>query len=294
METLSIRNWNAKKLEINGFSNYSTYLYFFNRIKMLTTILYEWKNLPNNIPPRFIENQLFYYGTLAFINHPTYGFMVTRCNPSSKVNFYGDPTEVNCSAINGFNYRVKTAECVIINNNADNIPTMSFVNDTCKRLADITRIIDVNIFQQKMPKIIKCEESQKLTIKNLLMKVEGNEPYILGSKGLDLEGIEIFDTSSPYIADNLFDLKDKIWIELLTMLGINNANTSKRERLVSDEVNANNQYLSLESETMLYYRQQACEQINSMFGLNVQCELRKKLNLDEVEKEKEEQKEENL
>lgn len=277
MKTLSIRNCNAKKLEISGFNNYSTYLYFFNRIKILTTILYEWKNLPNNIPPRFIENQLFYYGTLAFFKHPTYNYMVTRCNPSSKVNFYGDPTEVTCNAINGFNYRVKTTDCVIINNNADNIPTMSFVNDTCKRLADITRIIDVNIFQQKMPKIIKCEESQKLTIKNLLMKVEGNEPYILGSKGLDLEGIEIFDTSSPYIADNLFDLKDKIWIELLTMLGINNANTSKRERLVSDEVNANNQYLSLESETMLYYRQQACEQINSMFGLNVQCELRKKI-----------------
>lgn len=264
-------------LEVNGSNNLNAYIHYLNRVKMLSTIIYEWKNVPNEIPVSFIENQLFSMGKLAFINHPTYGFMVTNCNQSGKLNFYDEPVAYNCTATN-FSYTVKADKCVIIHNNGNDLPTFNLVNNICKQIADVTRIIDVNLFQQKMPKIIKCDETQKLTIKNLIMKVEGNEPYILASKGLDLEGIEVFDTSAPYIADKLYEIKDKLWTELLNILGINNANTQKRERLITDEVNSNNQYLSLESDTLLYFRQQACEEINNKFNLNISCELRKNLN----------------
>ena len=58
--------------------------------------------------------------------------------------------------------------------------------------------------------------------------------------------------------------------------GINNANTDKRERLITDEVNANNQLVQLCGDTGLLCRKQACEKFNKLYGTNIDVELRQK------------------
>ena len=56
--------------------------------------------------------------------------------------------------------------------------------------------------------------------------------------------------------------------ELLTFLGINNT-LEKKERLLQDETNSNNQFIKMSSDIGFKQRQLACQQINEMFGLNV-------------------------
>jgi hypothetical protein len=106
------------------------------------------------------------------------------------------------------------------------------------------------------------------------MEYDGNRPFIFGNKALDTKGITVFKTDAPFIADKLFEMKDKKWKECLEMLGINNANTAKKERLVTDEVNSNNQLLMFQADAMLMTRQFAVKEINEKFGLNISCELR--------------------
>ena len=62
--------------------------------------------------------------------------------------------------------------------------------------------------------------------------------------------------------------------EALTFLGINNANTDKKERLITDEVRANDEQLYIARQIMLNARKQACDEINKMFGLNIDVEFR--------------------
>ena len=62
--------------------------------------------------------------------------------------------------------------------------------------------------------------------------------------------------------------------ELLTFLGINNNNTDKKERLLVDEVNANNEFILVNIEHMYEERKLACELINEKFGLNITVERR--------------------
>jgi len=200
--------------------------------------------------------------------------MVTKCTQSGKLNIYDEPICYHCYGNNGYQKDVKTEDCVIIRNNFDSIPTTFLIELFCLRLYELERTIDVNIKQQKTPLLIQCEESQRMTLKNLMMKYDGNTPFIYGNKSLDLSGITVFKTDAPYVADKLFTLKEAKWTECLDMLGINNANTDKKERLVTDEVNSNNQLLSFESETMLACRQIACEEIKQKFGLDITCELR--------------------
>ena len=60
----------------------------------------------------------------------------------------------------------------------------------------------------------------------------------------------------------------------MTFFGINNTNTEKRERLITDEVNANNEVISINAEAMLLTRQEAANAINKLYGLNVTVKMR--------------------
>ena len=69
-------------------------------------------------------------------------------------------------------------------------------------------------------------------------------------------------------------LKFELLNEVRTFLGINNSNTNKKERLITDEVNSNNQEIMAQREALLLQRKIACDKINSMFGLNISCSFR--------------------
>ena len=97
---------------------------------------------------------------------------------------------------------------------------------------------------------------------------------------MDTDNITVLNTTSPIVFDKLQIQKTNILNECLTFLGINNANTDKRERLVTNEVDSNNEMIQINSDVMLETRKQACEEINKMFGLNISVERRANLKID--------------
>lgn len=61
----------------------------------------------------------------------------------------------------------------------------------------------------------------------------------------------------------------------MTFLGINNnSQEGKKERLVVDEINSNNQNINLNAQIGLLTRQEACKNFNEMYGTNISCEMR--------------------
>ena len=82
------------------------------------------------------------------------------------------------------------------------------------------------------------------------------------------ENIMVLPTQAPYLVDQLQTQKQEMERELLTFLGINNT-LEKKERLIVDETNSNNQFIKMASDIGFKQRQLACEQMNQMFGLNV-------------------------
>ena len=84
---------------------------------------------------------------------------------------------------------------------------------------------------------------------------------------VDQKPIQSIKTDAPFIADKIMDYKKEIWNEALTFLGVNNIMIDKKERLVSDEANSNNELINLNLESYLATRQKACEQFNELFNL---------------------------
>ena len=213
--------------------------------------------------------------------------MVAKIGNTGPLNYYDEPTTIRPYATNYLytdpsdnDQLDNNVNCVIIRNNADSIPTYPMIQLYSADLTNIKRTIDTNIEAQKMPVIVTCSDKQKLSLKQAIKQKQDNEPVIYADKGLETKEIGTLKTDAPIVFDKLQIQKTNILNECLTFLGINNANTDKRERLVTNEVEANNEMIRINADVMLEVRKQACREINKMFGLNISVEKRTDLKID--------------
>lgn len=262
--------------EIAKTLNNRTYTDYFYRIMLLARSVFKWENLPNGMDEKWIERYLFNEGRCVFFNDPERGFMVAKCNDDGDLNYYDEPTKICPVATNynDVNSLTNGVDAVIIQNNDIAAPTCPTAELFALRLAEMTRTIDINVNAQKTPTLILCSEKQRLTLKQVYKQWNSFEPMIFGDKNLDIDGIKVLKTDAPIVFDKLQLQKHALWNECMTFLGINNANQDKRERLVTDEVSANNQQIEQSSELMLKARERAAEQINELFDLNIKVSRR--------------------
>lgn len=239
---------------------------YFDRLSLIATSIFTWEGLDEiGGDSRFLEQCLFKYGRACFIKDKELGYMTINANPSDKLNHYNLPVRINAWSV-GYSKNYDFDDCVYIMNNEMQLPTISTIELFALRLYEAERTIDVNIKAQKTPVLIEGDAKSMLTLKNLYMKFSGNEPFIFGNKNFNLDkALNVLKTDAPFIADKLQDYKHEVWNECLTFLGINNANTDKKERLVTDEVNSNNDLIKFYFNCFYKTRKKACDEINKKY-----------------------------
>lgn len=243
----------------------------YNKYKMLSLNMFRWEGLPETIESRHIENSLFNYGLCLIVNDKDLGFISVPCVYGANMNINSVATEVNTC---GFNY-VKTFKylgkdkdnCQLILNNDLAIGNEHYIFDYAQRMFEVENCIRVNINQQKFPWFVNTTPNNKKTMQVMFEKVMNGEPYILGSKD-QIGDVEVLTLSTPYVADKLNEYKYELEREVLSFHGLNN-NFEKKERLLVDEVNSNNDFIDRNVELMYRQRKLACEQMNKKFGWNV-------------------------
>lgn len=277
------RRWQSAEL------NNKTYIDYYNRLMELALNVFEWENLPPSVDERFLELTLYEMGYCLYFNDEIIGNLALTCTIGGQLDVYRIPVLRRAYAVNGYNKMCSTKDSVLIFNNYLHTPTQLTIELFARRLYEIERAIDVNVKAQKTPTLILSSEQQRLTMRNLYMQYDGNEPFIFGDKNMDIEGIKSLKTDAPFVADKLENLKHQIWNEALTFCGIENSNQDKKERLVSDEVGSNYGNIEAQRNVMLNVRKQACKKINAMFGTNIDVHFRSNLatmvNVDNVSRE---------
>lgn len=265
--------WESKVL------NDRTYQYYYNRLTELAISMFEWKNLPDTVDARFLELALFTNGMAVFFYDEDLGYLALQVMIGGNLDVYNVPTIRRAYASNGYNMSLDQNNSVLIWNNMLRTNNLTDIELFARRLYECDRTIDVNIKGQKTPIAILCDENQRLTMKNLYAKYDGNEPFIFGSKDLDIKKIQAITTGAPFVADKVFQTKTQIWNEAMTYLGISNINVNKKERLITDEVTSNMGSTVASRYTRLEMRKKACKQINDMFGLNIDVDYREDIQL---------------
>ena len=256
--------------------NSETYFDYVERFKKICLSMFEWKNLPESMSAKYLEECLYYKGQAALLKDENYGFINTQCASNGYLNIYGLPSSLNCysyqyNSIRNLYTGLKGTEdkdCILVMNNWERIPTASTIELFCQRLAEAEMTASVNIKAQKTPVLIVVDENQRLMMENLYAQYDGNKPFIFGDKNQVGDNVvKSISTGADFIADKVMEYKKQIWNEALTFLGINTLQAEKKERLITDEAKSNNELINLNLQSMLVPRQEACKQFNKLFGL---------------------------
>lgn len=148
----------------------------------------------------------------------------------------------------------------------------------------------VNLLNSKLSFIFAAENKATAeSFKKLYDQIAGGEPAVFADKNLfDDEGnlrVSMFNQNvgENFITDRLLDTMRTIRCQFLTDIGIPNANTDKRERLITDEVNANNFETRAKCAVWLDELKKGCKQAREMFGIELSVDWRSDLKEKEVQ-----------
>lgn len=263
--------------ELSARDNMESYYYYIDRLTELSISMFEWVNLPDTVDERFLEMTLFTNGCAVYFNDDVLGNLALPVAINGQWNVYKIPIRRRAYSVNGYqNGDLTIDNSVMIYNNMIRTNSVRAVRMYARRLWDLDRSIDVNARAQKTPVLLQGTEQQRLTLINAYKELDGNSPVIMADKDFDLRNgpISCITTEAPYVADKLYQLKTEIWNEALTYLGISNLNIQKKERLVADEVTRNMGGTIASRYSRLEMRRKAAEEINDMFGTDIEVNYR--------------------
>lgn len=262
-----------KRANLTDLLNNLTFKALYDKYQLISVNAFEWEGLPDGIEERHIEKTLFLYGKAVFFKRPQASFMCLQAQESGEVNVYGDPLGYIAQGV-GYHHRCRADECVIIENNKLRLPTDPFVMFYVNKLTEAERTMDVNIKACKTPVVFACDDKDVLSFKRMFQQVDGNTPAIFADRGLNLDAVQAFQTGVKFLGKELQDYANSVENKLLTFLGLNNTPVDKKERLITDEAQANDELIASFADLQLEARQRAAAAINEMFGLNISVKRR--------------------
>lgn len=151
------------------------------------------------------------------------------------------------------------------------------------KLANIDGSIDISLINSRVAHVFEADsEGMKRTIEKIYDDVSSGQPAIVMKKGQKSTFNEktmqrdFLNVKNTFIGNDLMTMKRSIMNEFLTEIGIQNANTDKRERLNGDEVNSNNQETDALIDVWLETLNKCCDKVNDMFNLDIHFKLNEK------------------
>lgn len=260
--------------------NNRQYAYYVQRFTELAISMFEWKNLPPSVDARFLELTLYTDGQAVFFSDEVMGPLALQVLVNGPFNVYRVPIRRRAYAGNGYQRQLDMSDSVIIYNNLLRTNTEPDMCLFARRLYDLDRTIDVNARMQKTPAAVRATEEQRLSMLNYYKEFDGNQPYIFTDKNFDLSDMQVIDLGAPYVGDKLYQLKTQLWNEALTYLGISNLTIQKKERVNTDEVSRSMGGTIASRYSRLEARRQAADEINKMFGLDIEVDFREGISED--------------
>lgn len=271
-------------------------LMYMNDITNVAINRFNWHGLPDEINERFLEHILFLRGLAVFYYDTDYEkYFAMMGTATSPLNMYNDPTGFTTV---GNQYVSKTLAayqphktytedeakmtCVPIWSNYLRIPDWDKALIYASRLANFDRSIEINAANARRSKLIITRDDVRLSAVNINRMMDQGDDVIqvngavLGTgladmiQAVDL-GINVGDIEKLHI------VRVRQWGEIMGLLGINNANQDKKERLVADEVAANDEQITMIQQINLKARRQAAKHIGNAYGIKVEVEYETKV-----------------
>ena len=265
----------SKRDGISQIDNIKTVEMYKRQFTSLACNVFNIKNL-NEVAPfmdySYVNRELVYKGTIAFFMDEYLGLLALPYVNVGKLDLYGRPIDIQVIGRNGYTRKLSQGEYVIMWDNRSKQALIYDILQYAERTAQIQRTIDINIAQQRCPRIWKTKTENLKTIKDLINGISSNNEAILTYDNLEIEDTTAILEPAPFVADSLSDQKDKIWNEFLRLIGIANTSFQKKERNIRDEVFISQAGTIASRFTRFNSRVDAIDKINKKWNLNLEVE----------------------
>lgn len=255
-----------QKLINSQLSNFKTYEMYKRQLLALAENVFEFVNMPKFIDTAYLNGVLLRQGAIAFFIDEVMGLLALPYSAIGKLDVYNRPLNIKVYGVNGYTRTLKQGEFVIMYDNNGRYPLWLDLIQYAERLALNTRVTDINIAQQRTPRIFKTKTEKVETLKKLVNDIDGNVNTVMAYDDLDLDDTQIVLEPAPYVADKIDMHKEKDWNEFLRLIGIANTNFQKKERNIKDEVLASQGGTIASRYSRFEPRKKAVDQINEIFG----------------------------
>ena len=260
-----------KKLINSQLTNMKTYLMYRQEMLTLAENVFEFKNLPEFIDVSYLNKTLLRNGSIAFFKDEVLGLIALPYDVIGNFDIYGRPITIMARAANGTYYKKLTRdEFVIMYDNNGRYPIFLDICQMAERIALSKRTIDVNIVQQRTPRIWKTSEDKKRTLSDMLANIDGMEENIATYESIDIDDMNVVLAPAPFVADKIDLHLDKEWAEFYRLIGVANLVEQKKERMIRDEMSASQGGTIASRFSRFEPRKRAIDEINKKFGTNIE------------------------
>ena len=263
----------------------------------IATERYEWKGLPKEIKPYQLEKILNLFGQAVLFKVGT-KYIVTQAVNSSLLNVYGEPTEVQPVALNGRSFprvrvyddvvegkdgklEVAKKEAVLIKNNMYSLPTYAMIKPMVDRLCFIWESAGINAGLSRVLALVHCNKDISGVVKSEIGKIMGGTRTglaIVSDKSNVLDKIEKLDLKIEYVPDKYWEDFDNTFNLICEVVGITtDMNKAKKERVLTAQVESNDELTSVVAKGYLGFRKNACEEAKELFQLDMSCDEYKQI-----------------
>lgn len=239
-------------------------------LKELCANRFEWKNLPGDITNRFIETTLAQNALSVFYYDTTYNqYMSLRGSPMGALDYMDEPISYLVTGNLFINKTLSADDVVPIWANYYREPDTDIVEIYAHKLAMIDRSIEIMILNARTPVILAASENQKLSASNVMRMIYEGKAVIPVKPNFNVSDmVQSLDMGiKPDAIEKMHIVRTRLWSECMGLLGIDNANQDKKERLVAAEVDANAEQVSTMKAVNLNSRQYAARLINEKWPM---------------------------
>lgn len=229
---------------------------------------------------------LIHFGSVCFYNHKSLGWIFGRWSPKEK-NIYNNPMSwnfnvFNSSALKGEPTKVGTKDnSVIVKMFDDYLGFDDLVSSTAVQLALLDRVIETASMNANVNLVAFTKtKKQGEEIRTAYSQATKGEPLVIMNNSIKDKVAEGHNILEPFTnhdtalsMDRLLTSRRTILNNFLTEVGIKNANFQKKERLITDEVNSNNEEVSCNITIAYDNIKKGFDRFNELSGKNIKVDL---------------------
>lgn len=255
-------------LKLKGFGMDFRYVKDFINTKIS---MFKYKNLPKGLTSRILETAICMKPYLCFYKNVIYPEgILCQFKPTGEYNEYWLPTEVDLITFTNKPIgRVKWEEIVPVRDNSMEILPIITICQYIDKITFAEATLTKNIKQARIPAIFTGSKEQVATFNRMIQKGESDDAFAIADKTA-ADAMAQYNFTFPIQPESTIEIMKNYMNWCVASFGIYGSGSQKRERMLTGEVQSQNDFVDCIYQDELDNRKEFIQLCNEKFGWKIE------------------------